>query len=199
MIEPLTLAWKGSRTYLHGSDLFNALAEIAEFVSGDQSAFVSQLIFKRFARTALAVTTDEPATNVQTIGKARLAFAKLGTGTNLWIIETGDEVTTRRPFDEDDLVATAVVDENAITLSKRSHYSPIEEIIALTKKLNYALSPEVSGRWVFGQIDLSCRLDTDHQITRIERKNIVGNRFSLNEIRLNEKPVGTIRFIVGSP
>ncbi len=199
MIEPLTLAWKGSRTYLHGSDLFNALAEIAEFVSGDQSAFVSQLIFKRFARNALAVTTDEPATNVQTIGKARLAFAKLGTGTNLWIIETGDEVTTRRPFDEDDLVATAVVDENAITLSKRSHYSPIEEIIALTKKLNYALSPEVSGRWVFGQIDLSCRLDTDHQITRIERKNIVGNRFSLNEIQLNEKPVGTIRFIVGSP
>lgn len=199
MIVPLTLAWKGSRTYLHGSDVFNALVGIVESVSGDRSAYVSHFTFKRFARTALAVTTDQPATNVTTIGKARLASAKLGTSTNLWIVETGDVITTRRPFDEDGLVATAVVNENTITLSKRSHYSPIEEIIALTKKLNYALSPEASGRWVFGQIDLSCRLDTDHRTTRIERKNIVGNRFSLNEIQLNEKPVGIIRFIVGSP
>ena len=104
-----------------------------------------------------------------------------------------------RPYDEDGLVAPAVREGNTIALRGRSQFTPIEEIIALTKRLNYELTPDVDGKWLFGQLDLDDTLPEEYSSLQITRTNVVGTRFSVNTIEIDGARFGDIRFIVGSP
>ena len=92
-----------------------------------------------------------------------------------------------------------VIDDEQIVLEIRSAFSPIEELIALTKRLNYELTPDIDGKWVFGQMNLKCGLPDEYSQLRITRNCIVSGRFSVNDIKFDSKHVGDIRFIVGTP
>jgi len=118
---------------------------------------------------------------------------------SFWIVESQQPATGRYDFDEDSVVAPAVRDGEEIVLEKRSNYTPIEEVIALTKRLSYELSPDIDGKWVFGQLNLSCALPNDYSSLRISRVSEIAGRFSVNNIFVDNHNVGDIRFIVGSP
>lgn len=197
MNKILPLSYKGERNYLQGGDFFNALSDIAAELAGDRGAYVERIAFRSFARMACEVSTEPTAEH---IGQARLAVPG-GTNVDVWLVETSHPVTSRRPFDEAQLLANASLgpDGRSAILPERSVYTPIEDVIALTKYLNYAVSPEVSGKWVFGQLDLTEPLTTDYQKLEIRLKNMVGGRFSVNSILVDDRNIGAIRFIVGAP
>lgn len=200
MREPLALSYKGSREYLHGTDFFNVLAELVPEITGDPDAFVERLIFRRFARMACEVTTDQPADQTKTIGQVRFRSTRDACYLDAWLVETDISVSIRQPFDEERLLASASLNEDtrSARLPLRSVYTPIEEVVILTKYLNYAISPEVAGKWVFGQLDLLEPLTGSYQILEIQMKNLIANRFSVSDILIDGHRIGTVRFIVGA-
>jgi hypothetical protein len=201
MNTQLEIGYKGSRTYLHGSDIFNALAQVATTVSGDASAYVEQLIFRSFARNGCDVTTERPLGTDRLVGQATFRAPGIEESVSAWILETNRPVTERRPFDEANLLAKVVlnVEARSARLLEHSAYTPIEELIALTKQLNYAVCPKVNGKWVFGQLDLVEPLTGGYQKLEIHMKSLITGRFSVNDVFVDGRSIGTMRFIVGAP
>lgn len=116
-----------------------------------------------------------------------------------WIVEGKEEVVSRYPFDEEKLIAPSHVSEGTITLDVYNEHSAIENIVALTKKLNNTLTPEINGKWVFGQIDLIKPLPPIFNQIKIIRTNERKGMFSCNQVVIDKELVGEIRFIVGQP
>ena len=180
---------------MQGGDIFNALEDD---LASKQEGFISRLVFKRFARNQIQVLTEEPTDSASELGIAVLELAS-GQKQYLWLCETEISVTESYPFDEDMIVAKATIDGKSIQLNDWNTYSMIENIIALTKKLNYELSPDIEGKWLFGQLDLHEKLPKNCKTLRINRTICVANRFSRNRIIINNKAYGEIRFIGGEP
>lgn len=200
MNKMLPLSFKGDREYLHGSDIYNAVSNIAAELTGIQGAFVEWIAFRRFARMSCEISTEPPVEQSQIVSQARLRAP--GTGSlDVWLVETTIPVTSRYPFDEAQLLAKASLGPycRIAHLPERSGYSPIEEVIALTKYLNCAVSPDVNGKWVFGQLDLTEPLTGDYRRLDIWLEKTIGRRFSVNEIIVDGRIIGTISFVVGRP
>lgn len=193
--QQLNLKFKGDRTYMHGSDIYNVVDRLVR--ETDVASYISRLAFRRFARRDCDLLWDKPASNANLFAQGT---ASLSDGNrSFWVIESDRPAAGRYPFDEDSVVAPAVRHGEQIVLEKRSIYTPIEEIIALTKRLSYELMPDIDGKWVFGQLNLRCALPDEYRKLRITRKSEVAGRFSVNDIEIDDNQVGDIRFIVGAP
>ena len=193
----LEMKYKGERGYLQGGDFFDAISYKlnTDFTAGA----IKTLSFKHFARNqCVLVINERPGKDQHQIGKG-IWHKSNGDEVRFWIVESDTPVASRYPFDEDGLVAPSKIDGNTIILRSANDYSAIENIVALTKKLNYALAPDVNGKWVFGQIDMITPMPdafSEIQVTRTsERKGM----FSCNQIMIDRNHVGEIRFIVGQP
>ena len=200
MKKTLLLSYKGDREYLHGSDIFDALSGLAEELAGGTGAFIERITFRRFARFSCKVLTKPPTDPSQIVSQSKIRIPGISS-IDIWIVETESPITLRRPFDEEQLLANASLgpDGCSVYLPSRTGYSPIEEVIVLTKHLNYAVTPVVNGKWIFGQLDLVEALSADYKEMVIRMKSLVKGRFSVNEILTDGRSIGTIRFIVGTP
>ena len=188
-----SLKFKGSRNYLQGGDIFNALE--VKFGS-KESGYLSKLVFKRFSRRQFDVLNKLPVDSSQIFGNG-VWTSLCGKCKRFWLEETASEVTESYPFDENKIISDAIISKNLIQLSSLNSYSTIENIISLTKKLNYILEPEYNGKWLFGQIDLKQRLPNQWTCITIERTVCVGIRFSRNVITIDNQFYGEIRFVGG--
>lgn len=197
----LPMSYKGARNYLQGGDIYNALSSNSFLITGSPDAYVSRLTFRRFCRNLPIVCTDAPPTSATVMGEVKFYSQSGGHLVNAWLAESEDRVLASVPFDEESLVPLSRVDadERRAIMFSRSSYSPIEEVIALTKRLNYSLCPLKDGKWVFGQADFRSALTDDYTQLEIHTTNLFPNRFSVNEIKLDGSLAGSIRFIVGEP
>jgi len=189
----IQLKYKGSRTYLHGSDIYNAIVqELLSRLDGR----LQKLVFKRFSRNQIELLLEMPENPENLIGNG-VWVTPDGEKCRFWIRETDELVTESYPFDEDSIIDVAQLSGECVQSDHANQYSVIENIIALTKKLNYVLSPDVSGKWLFGQIDLKQRLPMEWSSIKIERTSCVGSSYSRNRIIIDRADYGDICFIGG--
>lgn len=198
MKKILSMDFKGERTYLQGGDFYNALSALAHEIA--PAAFVERLAFRQFTDKACEVCSEAPADPTRIVGQVRWRLAA-DQSLPAWLVQTEQPVKGRRAFDEERLLAPAQVDAatRCAHLPARSIYTPIEDVIALTKRLNYAVCPTIEGKWVFGQLDLVQALDDDYEQLDIRMKSLMAGRFSVNEIFVDQRLIGTLRFITGAP
>lgn len=184
----LLFRFKGDRNYIHGSDIFDDLEQWLK----KQGKYIQELSFRSFSDKHLACVFSEPADEIKAEGKA---LDSEGKQTLFWLIETSQPVVERYPFDEDAITSHAQITGKTIEASATDTYSVIEQVIALTKALNYSLTPDIDGKWVFGQLRLKETLPEEAQHFVIRQKTLLGGRFSTQEIKLDDRVVGDIRFI----
>ena len=189
------LKYKGTRNYLQGGDFYNT---INEMLSTRFGGHLVRLVFKHFARNQCQLLLERPADTGPVIGHGTWQAAS-GDTQRFWLRETDRPVTESYPFDEEAITDAAQVEGEAIVGHRSNDSSAVENVIALTKRLNYALSPEVNGKWLFGQLDLTAGLPESWQAIRIERTSCVGDSFSRNCIFIDGVDYGEIRFIGGQP
>lgn len=202
----LSLGFKGQRNYIQGGDIFNSLSDLAPHLTGDPDASIASLAFRTFARSGCFVVGERPSPDVKLIAQAQLAYHDPHDPDHLktrdvWVVEGQEVITDRRAFDEEALLAPSVTDRDAMSckLPQRSVYTPIEDLIALTKHLHYALFPDINGKWLFAQIDLTHPLRETYKQSEIILKKCVAGRFSVSEIVIDGQTIGMMRFIVGNP
>lgn len=184
----LRFRFKGERNYVQGGDIFDAL----EAWFGDQEWQLLELSFRGFSRRQMCCVLDNPGEDIKAEG---VVIDRNGQRAPFWLLETDEPVTERYPFDEDAITRHAQQDGKTISASATPGYSVIEQIIALTKALNYRLTPEVNGKWVFGQLRLNQPLPKNAEHFVIRQKTLLAGRFSVQEVALDGKVVGQIRFI----
>jgi hypothetical protein len=196
----LLTPYKGSRHYIHGSDLFNAAQAAADIATGVKGSYINKLSFTRFAyfQCELVVDPDGTESDINQMGEG---VYRLPDGQQKpFYLHEGKELPFERcPYDEDGMVSRAIFSNQAATLQAPIKYSSIEAVIALTKVLNYRLASPKSGKWVFGKIELHIALPLIMQALTITRTKSVTGRFSTNEIDIDGVTVGSIQFIVGAP
>lgn len=196
---PLELRYKGDRNYLQGGDIVQFLEDnLDTWLEGD-GWWLSRLAFRRFARNQLDLVWEAPGDQRDAVAEG--LFRRNGNDRRFWLTESDRPVAGRYPFDEDALVAGAHIDGETreATLAAPEGFRPIEAIVALTKKLNYVVTPDVEGKWVFGQIQLEGPLPRQFRTLGITMKSAVAGRFSVNRIDMDGRKAGVIRFIVGAP
>lgn len=192
---PLRLGYKGQRNYLHGSDFFKSLNKWAQEEHGS-AAFVSRLSFRQMARTSCVVTTEAP--KVGLVGNGHLQAQ--GAEIPFWLMETGQPIENRYDYDEEAVVAPLALDiSGRQAVLEMVTATPIEEIIAATKKLSNQVAPLAEGKWLFGQLQLDEPLLREGRVLRIVMRSLLASRFSINDIYYGEQLIGNIRFVVGSP
>ncbi len=195
--EPLRFKYKGSRTYIHGSDIYDRINNMAPSLAKDAGAYCSHVAFRRFAKNDCALAMKLPAAS-DLVAEATIR-RRGGIDLPVWLRELQIAPVGRYEFDEESLVASPSIEGNEISGVATAGYTTIETVIALTKKLNYALVPYPPGKWVLGQLELPRPLPQHCQRLMIRRKSVIGGRFSANEMWLDGELHGTMRFIVGSP
>ncbi|MGB3500419.1 MAG: hypothetical protein WBA44_02270 [Mesorhizobium sp.] len=190
----LSFRFKGSRVYVHGTDMFNAINGI---MADGNDGYVSDLSFRRPARKNCELHFDKVEMDMcVATGRVRQLS---GAEVPFWITEGDSEVQGRVEYDEDLIVTNAAFDDASVRLDQPTRFTLIEEIVALTKALSYRLGPDVDGKWLFGQLKLDAPFPSLYTTREIRRQSFIGNRYSSNEILIDAKPVGQIRFIVGKP
>lgn len=195
MSQPLRLGFKEDRNYLRGSDIFQALSEWA-LESQGPTAYVARLSFRQLARTSCVVATEP--TRVGLIGEGLLKVS--GVDMPFWVIESGEPVQMRHAYDEEKVIAPLVMDiaaRQAVLPIETA--TPIEEIIALTKRLSNEVAPLAEGKWLFGQLQLNEPLIRKGRDLRIVMRSLLASRFSINDIYYADRLMGNIRFVVGNP
>lgn len=192
MRKILHFHFKGARNYIQGGDIFDAL----EAIFRDKGLNVVQLRFIKFSRNHLALMFEEPNSDVVCDG---VAVDLNGLRKSFWLIETELPVLDRCDYDEGLITEMAYLSSDEITCRGVEGFSIIEQIIALTKVLNYAKAPVIDGRWVFGQLRLKKSLPATVGQYRVKQRAMLSNRFSVQDIYLDDDDFGEIRFIVGAP
>lgn len=195
---PLNLRFKGDRAYLQGGDIYNAVNNLAGELAGKAEAYVSKIAFRRFARQDCDLLGEEPRDKTALIASGTITIEQQPSA-KFWIIETDRPPIGRYDYDEPRIVSSASIHEKTIILRKRTPYTSIEEVIALTKALSYALAPDIDGKWLFGQLNLHHPFVDARNVLRIEQKAILANRFTTNAIYQDNAWIGDIRFIGGNP
>jgi hypothetical protein len=196
----LKTPFKGSRHYVQGGDLFNAVQANAEIATGARGAYISSLSFNRFAYHLCDLIVDDHANQLfhNAMGTGEFTLPD-GTKRSFHLIEGRNAPRERVPYDEDGYMEPAVFTEQAATLLVPIAITSIEAVIALTKVLNYRLSIPKAGKWVFGKITLKEALQPIESSLSITRAKSVPGRFSVNDITIDDRHIGVIQFIVGAP
>lgn len=200
-MNELTLKFKGLRNYVQGGDFYNAVENWCK-KNHTESTYVSKISFRTFTVNQCELLFTKPTENRKIIGSGVVTVVgEVESLLEFWLVEREAFIKDRYAYDEEGLVKKSIVSlkEKEIRLSSDKQCSIIEEIIAITKKINYAVSPDVNGKWVFGQLDLTQSFPSEYKEVSVKVTKMLANRFSVNEIKVDGKLVGNMRFIVGSP
>jgi hypothetical protein len=182
----LDLPFKGSRDYLHSTDILPALNELAHARCGAQ-AHVDSLTLRRPFTHAIRTSFESSAGASGSFRIRRGDECISG-----WLHETESPVTGRVSFDTSRLLAATISGQGfAKILEPQPGYSALEVVVTLMK----AVSAQVNRRpwWV-------CQLNFDHPLTEVFpveariQHNLIG-RFLVYEIVQAGMVIGSARGI----
>ncbi|MBI3096120.1 MAG: hypothetical protein HYY97_14730 [Rhodocyclales bacterium] len=195
---PLVLAYKGARSYLHGTDMYNAIMEYFGRVMSQQVRGPLKMVMHEFARNQVDLLYSIGAERCPRPENARLEFSLAGDVSG-WLNETDRPVRSSRPYPEDEIIAGSRLEERAIIAALGAPCSTIEVLVSLTKHLHTTLLPGATG-WAFTKLELQRPLsDDDADDLQVELLNTLGNRLTKSAVRVGSTLLGHIYFsAVGS-
>ncbi|MBO6947044.1 MAG: hypothetical protein JJ855_03605 [Rhodospirillales bacterium] len=195
------LTYKGSRTYIHGTTLYQEIMKGAsETGVGTPDGKLRIDLHKQLHRLADFVylapgdATDTPIDAVAgftlTIGEDTVKG---------WVVPAGDQVGDSVPYDEDKILARAEIIDQTISLTDAPAFDPIEITTCLAVKIHNTVSPPPEGqKWLLARVALSRPfMDEDNRDISLEVTRFVGGRFSETVIRSGGEKIGSFNFLLG--
>lgn len=193
-IRQIEFQFKGTRNYIHGTDMFNAM------ISAHLNTVVNNIRFAvhGFVHTPICqlhmADSKEALNEVQDI-RARCQFD--ANGSTHWLVLTqaeGDASSGGRyDYDEEQLIALCRIENETISLAQHSPFTFIENIVAMNKHMHQQLFPEVVGKWIFTRIDLDADYDERENLA-LHFKHNMNYRLTKSDILVNGNKVGDIYF-----
>lgn len=185
----LDFCFKGSRQYVHGTDIFTKLIE--EYNNDINNIDIA---FHGITINNMTFSTDKPETE-----EVRVTFRSLYNDNKIKLfgVENESSVNCRYEYLEEKITANSSVDvtEESIALNTPTEYSFIEHIVAMNKALLENLYPEVNGKWYFTRLQLKENIDmSDISSLKLILRSNFQFKLTKTAILVNEKEVGFIYF-----
>lgn len=190
---PIDLAYKGTRTYLHGTDMYNAIMDnlgrsVPQHVRGPL-----KMVMHEFASNQLDMRYSIGLERCPKPENPRLEFFLSGDLSG-WLSESDRPVRTSRPYPESEIISGSRIEGQTIIAASGATYSPIEVLVSLTKHLHSSLRPGPLG-WAFTRLELSRPLeDGDRDTLKVELLHALGNRLTKSAVWAGGTPLGHIYF-----
>jgi len=188
----LEFCFKGSRQYVHGTDIYNKLiATLKDEMSNEKV----DLSFHGVAKTNLNLNIQKPAD--EKLLKFVFKFMnKEGNREVLYAVENSETIECRYEYPEEDICQLSNVDiENQkISLDQDSSYTFVENAVALNKYLLENLFPDVEGKWYFTRFQLATIPNEAIYPLRLELRANFNFKLTKTEIFIDQQSVGFIYF-----
>jgi len=194
---PLHFSFKGNRSYVHGTDIYTAIIMQTNSKYDSKTLLSLRLSIHTMAFKDCDLVwagsgelTDKPdevvADFVVGLDKGEIAG---------WLIESDRPIESRYDYDETRIEALCKVRDQAIMITGKTGYSPIEVIVSMTKQLHNRLFPSKDAKWFFTKLELTRPLqNNDSSRFVIEQKHNFKNRLTKSEILCHREVIGQIYF-----
>lgn len=190
----LEFCFKGNRTYVHGTDIFNKIVEYLHVKGIEVLSF--DLSFHGIAKNNITVSYEKPD-NKTTL---KFAFKYMDISSNkhiLYGLENKKIIDCRYEYKEDMICKASTIDiaKQEVKLSKCTGYTFIENIVALNKYLLENLFPSANGKWYFTRLQLKEKINIDNNDSiKLVFKSNFNFKLTKTEIYIKDKSLGFIYF-----
>jgi len=192
---PFELGYKGTRGYLHGTDMYNAIMDYLGGAASQHLQSPVKMVMHDFSHKQCDMVYSIGPDRCPRPDNARLEFY-LSNNISGWLKETDRLVLARRPYPEDEIVAKSRIEGQTILAVSDAPYlfSPIEVLVSLTKRLHVVVRSS-SVQWAFTRLELQRPLqDSDSGCLQVELLQTLGNRLTKSAVRVGTVPLGHIFF-----
>lgn len=180
--------FKGSRTYVHGTDIFT---KVSEHYSKDIQNI--DIAFHGITLNNMTFMQEKPEKEVKVTFRCLQNENKI----KLFGVENDNNVTCRYEYLEEKIVDNSIVNisEESIVLHTPTEYSFIEHIVAMNKALVETLYGDVKGKWYFTRLQLKEFMSmSDISSLQLTLKSNFQFKLTKSAIIINDIEVGFIYF-----
>lgn len=191
MIQEFDVAFcfKGSRTYVHGTDIF---IKVSEHYSNDIKNI--DIAFHGITLNNMTFMEEKPEEKEV---KVTFRCSQNEDKIKLFGVASDNAVTCRHEYLEEKIVdnSTVNISEESIVLNMPTEYSFIEHIVAMNKALVETLYSDVQGKWYFTRLQLKEFISMlDISSLQLTLKSNFQFKLTKSAIVVNDLEVGFIYF-----
>jgi len=192
----LDLCYKGTRDYVHGTDIFNACMK--SLSTETELPEIIDMSIHAIMRNQLCILSQTQPSSSEKFSVI-FKFSRNGIENTLYLKEIEDEIKCRYEYNEEGIVEKAMINSvvKSITLEPMKQFSVIEKVVALNKKLLSSIFKDISGKWFFARIKLKevplFVRGADSAITVALKRNL-DFKITDSTIIMDDKIVGNIYF-----
>ncbi len=197
MSKLLKFKLKGTRLYVHGTDIYNAVFNYLININSDMTQL--EISFHGVTSTHLELTQELPIDRKRIKCIAHYLDAK-GIKNSWYVLETLEPVSQSYQYDESLITEASIInhDNESVTISTIKHYTFIENVVALNKHLLLHLFADEQGKWLFTKLQLNKpyleSAEIHHQELKLELKANFNFRLTKTELFLGGQSAGYIYF-----
>ncbi len=193
-IIEIAFNFKGSRRYIHGTDMFNAMFQSLSGKSLSNIRFMMHgIVDSPCCRLFIAESRDE----LDSVNDIRVRCQYDRDGVTHWLALSPAECelskSARYEYDEERLLSHCEMQSDGITLLRQSPFSFIENVVAMNKHMHLQMFPEATGRWMFTRIDLIAGCEARESIALKFRHNM-NFRLTKSDILVEGQKKGDLYF-----
>lgn len=188
----LEFCFKGSRTYVHGTDIYNKIIEFIKDIKNNESFDLS---FHGVAKTNLEVSEQKP--DNEDILKLACKYTDMQNNKRvLYGVENSRKIECRYEYPEDNICKLANIDleKEEVSLNELSSYTFVENSVALNKYLLENLFPNINGKWYFTRFQLKEIPNENVYPLKLVLKANFNFKLTKTEILIDGKLIGYIYF-----
>lgn len=198
----LNFRYKGSRTYVHGTDMYNQIIDVVlgEFpdLTGAEFRLTVHDLMHTHGRMICRPWQDDvvrPEGAVAEFHMAAVDRKLIG-----WLIETDNAVTERYEYKESEIAGKSIVSGQSVSIKGEVPHTAIEILVAINKHLHETLFPDAQGKWFFTRLELDHLLPTDKEADfTLELVQNLHNRLTKSKIISRGQYWGNIYFSLVKP
>lgn len=193
-VRDIEFQFKGARSYIHGTDMFNAMTAVNLDAGMNNIRFtVHDFVHTPVCRLYLA-DSKEVLNEVADI-RARCQIDVNGVTRWLALTQGAGNATSggRYGYDEERIISLCRMEGEQIAAEQRSQFTFIETVVAMNKHMHQQLFPEAVGKWIFTRIDLAAFCDARENLS-LQFKHNMNYRLTKSDILVNGIKVGDLYF-----
>jgi hypothetical protein len=190
--ESLEFCFKGTRTYVHGTDIYNKMIEVLASKMKNEKLDLS---FHGVAEKNMNLVASKPE------DESTLKFVCKYLDNNnikniLYGVENNKDIECRYEYPEEDIcnLSRLNLKDEEVVLESNSSFSFVENTVAINKYLLENLFPNVQGKWYFTRFQIKDVPCSDIYPLKLILKANFNFKLTKTEILINDKSIGFIYF-----
>ena len=191
------LRFKGSRNYLHGTDIIPALEKR---IAPELGGFLREIRFHLPIRGVPILAFEPPSesTNGQPCVEAVWSLEGGEKTIKAWLYDSGTQISERTEYREDLATEGFMVTDSSGSGAGYTSFSILENVVAMTKRLNLSLYDPSPRQYLFARARFHGSLPATWSEIEVKCYPVGSQRATNNHVFVDSSRCADLLFMVGS-